>query len=706
MALNGVEPDFAPKGDLSLKPWFGNNQGLAAAARARPAGGRGAAALRRADQGAAAAGGRRVHPPVDEGRLGRHGHGPGDAGDQPARRVDARRGAGSRSSPTCASPSCASSNGPNDDKLANVAIAAHVNLHGDPILAAADAAREAGNAPNAVLAAAASILGPRRVEGARRATETLLELFLHKVAGPARRAASASPGIAADAVAASAPHPTRKAAALLAALEARGARSRVRALPAHARRPRHGRRRAGRDRPDARLGAAAAQADQPPHRGQPALVPGALRHADRRLGAGRAARAPDSFCGVPDEELLRSLDRDRARRPGAHRPPARAGGAVLLPGPAGPAALQRPGHDLGPGCQGGGLGRRPRDARSGCSSTRRWSGFLTHTGFSHGGNGFEGIQLLLEQFGGQRLEDPGDAGHGLDLAAMATRVRARLQAGEGAAPGGRRPRARARSRASTTRCSAASRSTPTRARRSSPRLMQERGERNLFHDYYRAAGPGAVRSGRDQQRVLRQRRRRDRGLAAEAAVAALPRRRARTPRRWRTRRSPSSCSPGWRARRPRSRTTSTAAATWTPARRPRRCGSSCEGNEMDLPEGEPAIRTIAMPADTNPAGDIFGGWLMAQMDLAAGNVAARRARGRCATIAVDGFAFLRPVHVGDEVTVYADWSSRSAAPRSSSTSRPGAAPRDGERGASRSPRRSSPSSPSTSERRPRPVPPA
>ena len=73
---------------------------------------------------------------------------------------------------------------------------------------------------------------------------------------------------------------------------------------------------------------------------------------------------------------------------------------------------------------------------------------------------------------------------------------------------------------------------------------------------------------------------------------------------------------------------------------------------MDLPEGEPAIRTIAMPADTNPAGDIFGGWLMAQMDLAAGNVAARRARGRCATIAVDGFTFLKPVQVGDEVTVY------------------------------------------------------
>jgi acyl-CoA hydrolase len=60
-----------------------------------------------------------------------------------------------------------------------------------------------------------------------------------------------------------------------------------------------------------------------------------------------------------------------------------------------------------------------------------------------------------------------------------------------------------------------------------------------------------------------------------------------------------------------------------------------------------------MPADTNPAGDIFGGWLMAQMDLAAGNVAARRARGRCATVAVDSFTFHQPVKVGDEVSVFA-----------------------------------------------------
>jgi acyl-CoA thioesterase YciA len=68
---------------------------------------------------------------------------------------------------------------------------------------------------------------------------------------------------------------------------------------------------------------------------------------------------------------------------------------------------------------------------------------------------------------------------------------------------------------------------------------------------------------------------------------------------------------------------------------------------------EPVIRTIAMPADTNPAGDIFGGWLLSQMDLAAGNAAARRARGRSATVSIDKVNFLAPVRVGDEVTVYA-----------------------------------------------------
>ena len=69
--------------------------------------------------------------------------------------------------------------------------------------------------------------------------------------------------------------------------------------------------------------------------------------------------------------------------------------------------------------------------------------------------------------------------------------------------------------------------------------------------------------------------------------------------------------------------------------------------------GEPAVRTLAMPADTNPSGDIFGGWVLAQMDLAAGIVAAQRAQGRVATAALDGMSFHKPIYVGDLVSCYA-----------------------------------------------------
>ena len=71
------------------------------------------------------------------------------------------------------------------------------------------------------------------------------------------------------------------------------------------------------------------------------------------------------------------------------------------------------------------------------------------------------------------------------------------------------------------------------------------------------------------------------------------------------------------------------------------------------PQGELSLRTLAMPSDTNPSGDIFGGWLMGQMDIAGGIVASMRAQGRVATIAVDGFVFHQPVQVGDVVCCYA-----------------------------------------------------
>ena len=79
-----------------------------------------------------------------------------------------------------------------------------------------------------------------------------------------------------------------------------------------------------------------------------------------------------------------------------------------------------------------------------------------------------------------------------------------------------------------------------------------------------------------------------------------------------------------------------------------------ESPVLEQPRGELSLRTVAMPADTNPSGDIFGGWIMSLMDLAAGVSAGTRARGRVATAAVSNLSFLQPVKVGDVVCVYTD----------------------------------------------------
>ena len=73
-----------------------------------------------------------------------------------------------------------------------------------------------------------------------------------------------------------------------------------------------------------------------------------------------------------------------------------------------------------------------------------------------------------------------------------------------------------------------------------------------------------------------------------------------------------------------------------------------------LPDKQPTLRVMPMPADVNPAGDIFGGYVMANVDLAGGIAAIRRARGRVATIAVNQFLFKQPVSVGDVLSFYAE----------------------------------------------------
>ena len=78
-------------------------------------------------------------------------------------------------------------------------------------------------------------------------------------------------------------------------------------------------------------------------------------------------------------------------------------------------------------------------------------------------------------------------------------------------------------------------------------------------------------------------------------------------------------------------------------------------DKITLPRGKEAVlRVVPMPADANQHGDIFGGWIMSQVDIAGGVMAARRARGRVATVAVNAFTFKQPVLIGDVVSFYAD----------------------------------------------------
>ncbi len=79
-----------------------------------------------------------------------------------------------------------------------------------------------------------------------------------------------------------------------------------------------------------------------------------------------------------------------------------------------------------------------------------------------------------------------------------------------------------------------------------------------------------------------------------------------------------------------------------------------EKNQVSEPRGELAIQTAAMPADTNASGDIFGGWLLSQMDIAGGIIAGKRARGRTVTVAIESMTFHKPVFVGDILSCFGD----------------------------------------------------
>lgn len=423
MALNGAEPDFAPRGDLALKPWVANDQGLAL-----PPG----LALPKVTapdpyDGQIAALGRQVGAVVARQNMKDKS---GASHMDPKTQVTSVHGhevldlALLPLEACFALPLVHEIASENDRVMLDVAVAAEVNLVGDPILAAADAAREAGNAPNAVMAVAAAITGPKRVERALACARALIDLFAHSGLRRARDEAFDTSAIVMDAETRALFMATPEEAddprpeAMLAAIEARGGKSAfLKYLKAQG----------GRLSRDAILAAIATTIAWGPlmrkriTRLTAETLPWHLRLYGVMVGASipGAHHQPGSLHGIPRDERFGQwtmADLCFLAMTGKKPTPEEALPLQILIGlliSNGPGAISAQGAK-------GAVSADGPQTPGRVQINKAMVGFLTHTGYSHGGNGFEGMAFLLEQFRDKGLRDPSDPAHGLDLKAMAT----------------------------------------------------------------------------------------------------------------------------------------------------------------------------------------------------------------------------------------------------------------------------------------------
>jgi hypothetical protein len=313
--------------------------------------------------------------------------------------------------------------GPNDRAMLDIAVAAEVNLVGDPVLAAADAARAAGNSPNTVMATAASVIGPKRVERALACTRALIDLFAgsglregHQVDFDLSRirvdAATRELFTARDDETADS-HPE----AMLQAVIDRGAKSVFIAflLRLDVRLSR-----------DAILAAISTTIAWGPlvrkriSRLTAETLPWYLRLYGVMVGASIPATHHQwgSLCGISQAERYgRWTMADLCYLAMTGRKPSDEQ-ALPLQMLIGLLISNGPGSISSQGAKGAVSADGPQTP-SRVQINKAMVGFLTHTGYSHGGNGFEGMAFLLERFKGQPLLDPTDANHGIDLKAMA-----------------------------------------------------------------------------------------------------------------------------------------------------------------------------------------------------------------------------------------------------------------------------------------------
>ncbi|HLZ83120.1 MAG TPA: hypothetical protein VKQ54_06090, partial [Caulobacteraceae bacterium] len=443
MRLNGRAPDFAPRGDLSLKPWMANDQGLLlppplALAKVRaiePYGAQVEALGRQIGatiprQTMKDRSGATVMDPVTQA-TSVHRHSVLDLARAP---LEA----------SFALPLTHELAGPNDRILLDVAVAAEMNLIGDPALAAAEAAREAGNSPNTVMAAAAAMVGPRRMERALACTATLIDLFAHSGLKDARQAAfdfalvPVAPVTRTLFMAGDDETEDPRPEAMLSAIGARGGRSVFLDFLHQLH---------GRPSRDAILAAICATLAWGPlmrkriSRLTAETLPWHLRLYGVMIGASIPACGHErgSLCGVGREERFSHLSLDdflflavTGRKPAAEQ-------ALPLRMLIGLLISNGPGSISAQGAKGAVSADGPQTPGR-VQINKAMMGFLTHCGYSHGGNGFEAIAFLLDRFERSELSDPTDLDHGLDLVAMATRFAERwkhekLQSKESGADG-------------------------------------------------------------------------------------------------------------------------------------------------------------------------------------------------------------------------------------------------------------------------------
>jgi succinyl-CoA synthetase alpha subunit len=421
MAANGIKPDFTPEGTMELKAWFGANMGaklppeldLPVVPAASPYDAQVAALDRHVGTVFAR-----------EALKDASGVSQMDAKTQ-VTRLNGVSVLDAAQYPLEANVSLAllkESGGENDRRLVSVAVGAWLNLHGDATLAAAQAAREAGNAPNAVLAAALAIVGPRRAEPARAIAHELIERF---AAAGLKDALDESfpldglPKADGDGASMLTTQPDPRAQAMLDGLRARGARSVfVRYLESLG----------GHPSADAVLAAITTTLAWGPlmrkrvSRLTVECLPAWMRLFGTLIGASVDAsrHQPTRFCGIDEVDLLgkRSLT-EVAYVALLHGQPGD-GDLFALQTLVGLLLSNGPGTISSQGAKGAVSSDGPEQPER-VQLNKGLIGFLSHCGYAHGGNGYEGVAFLLEQFKDSGLTDPSSPAHGVDVDALVSR---------------------------------------------------------------------------------------------------------------------------------------------------------------------------------------------------------------------------------------------------------------------------------------------